>query len=178
MTGNGNFTTPYPPLAEVTAALDELDAAAQAAENGGTELTAIKDAKEDVADGLLSQLAAYVQSHANYSETVIRSAGIDVRNAPSPVGIPAQVLGLNALFSLLSQTIRLKWKRVRGAYIYRLLMTADINAPDSWQEIALVSSTRYMATGLTTGTRYWFKAEAVGSAGTGAASDPATMIAA
>ena len=178
MTGNASFATPDPPLASVTTAIDDLEKAYTNAIDGGVDLTAIKDEKDAELDNLLAKLAAYVQNQSGYSETVIRSAGMDVRNLPAPVGIPRQVLGLIALFSVLAGTIRLRWKRVRGAYVYHVYMTDDVTKPETFKLTGTVTSSRFIQTGLESGKHYWFRVEAVGSAGTGAPSDPATMIAA
>jgi hypothetical protein len=178
MTGNGSFTTPSPTLAAVTTAIVDLETAYDNALGGGVALTAIKDEKEAVLDSLLMQLAAYVQSKSNFSETVILSSGMGVRNAPAPVGIPSQVMGLVALFSLIIGTIRLRWKKVRGAYVYHVFMTDDIGKPETFKLIGTSTSTRFVITGLDSGKRYWFRSEAVGAAGTGAVSDSASMLSA
>ena len=46
-----------------------------------------------------------------------------------------------------------------------------------WHFLANSRKCAYPATGLTTGTRYWFRVTAEGAAGPGPASDPATNVA-
>jgi hypothetical protein len=86
-TANPSFPNPIPPLAAVTAAIDDL----QTAEHGA--LTRIKGAvvlrneKRTALVGVLHQLAAYIQAVADADTTnaasIIESAGVAVRKTPT-----------------------------------------------------------------------------------------------
>jgi hypothetical protein len=82
LTGNASFSTPTPSLATVSTAINNLDAAftaAQAARQDAKSKTSDQNAKEDIVDGLMTQLEAYVESVAGNNEQLITSAGMDAR---------------------------------------------------------------------------------------------------
>jgi hypothetical protein len=74
MTGNANYTTPSPTLAVVTTALDALDAANQAALEGGRVAISARRGARVEALSLLRQLGAYVQGHCQRDRTFLLSS--------------------------------------------------------------------------------------------------------
>ena len=119
MTGNAHFTTPQPPLSVITAAADELEAAAadtQAARQTTTTKTTIQNSKEDVLDRVVSQEGGYVTATSGGDEAIIQSAGMDVRAAPGTIGIPSppQALGATAGITMARWTSHgIRWSRRR-----------------------------------------------------------------
>jgi chitodextrinase len=75
--------------------------------------------------------------------------------------------------------IDLNWQPVRGAASYAIVRSTTGNVANAGDWAAAGTSTKSKASvsGLTSGTRYWFRVAAVGSAGQGPWSDPATAIA-
>lgn len=74
MTNNPRFANPHPPLNDVTAGLNELQAAFALVQSAKTEATTrvgTQDNVESKVDQLLTQLAAYVESIAGKDDTVI-----------------------------------------------------------------------------------------------------------
>src|SRR5260221_984045 len=65
------FPSPIPPLAEVTAAIDALEAAHNAAQGGGPALTAIMYDKEELLDSVLNRLANFVEIIADGDDAII-----------------------------------------------------------------------------------------------------------
>ena len=53
----------------------------------------------------------------------------------------------------------------------------DPISPTSWQQASVVTKSKTTVSGLTSGTKYWFRVAAVGTAGQGPWSDPATKLA-
>lgn len=99
LTGNTNFPTPQPALAQVTASINELDTAyaeAQAARQEAKARTTILSQKEEATDRVLTQLAAYVESVSGGDEALIQSAAMDVRAPGTPAGTPPAPEALNA----------------------------------------------------------------------------------
>ena len=66
LTGNKNYSTPVPALADVQTARDAFAAAMAAAAGGGVALTSAKNDRRDELAALLRALAGYVQLHFNY----------------------------------------------------------------------------------------------------------------
>ncbi|HYY93693.1 MAG TPA: hypothetical protein VE713_04180 [Pyrinomonadaceae bacterium] len=117
LTDNPNFSAPHPPLAQVTAAINELEAAtnaAQAARQEAKARTAAQQAKEEALDKIMTQLVAHVESVAGDDPQLIMSAGLDVRAAATAAAPPA----LTATVGDHDREIDLSWNTVRGARSY------------------------------------------------------------
>jgi hypothetical protein len=180
MTGNANFTTPVPALTAITAKAGTLESsfnAAQAARQAAQQATTVQNTAEGDLDLALTQLAAYVENASAGDAAKIQSAGMDVRAAGAPVGALPAPLGLVALVGDMDAELDLDWDSVRGATSYVVQKSPDPITPTSWQQAIVVTKSKGTVTGLVSGTKYWFRVAAVGAAGQGAWSDPATKVA-
>lgn len=139
--------------------------------------TSIMHDKESALEGLLRQLAAYIESVAGDNESMILSAGIDVKGpgASQPTG--EAPLALSATEGDHDGEIDLSWNAVRGAKSYVIERSPDPPTPSSWVHQSVSSRSSTSVTGLVSGTRYWLRVAAVTSAGQSGFSDPATKIA-
>ena len=79
MTGNTNFTTPNPTLAVITAAINGLETASEAAADGGKALKANMRAKEKILNDLMVQLEEYISNVCAGDEQKILSSGMGVK---------------------------------------------------------------------------------------------------
>src|SRR5438045_9539448 len=80
LTDNKDFTTPNPPLAQVTAAIDavaQLNDDVQAARAAAKAKTSELNQQEATLDRALTQLAAYVESVGGDDEAKLISAGME-----------------------------------------------------------------------------------------------------
>ncbi len=180
MTGNANFATPSPTLASITTKTDDLETKfndAQAARLTAQQKTALQDTAERAADAAVTQLASYVDNTTAGDAAKIQSAGMEVRATPAPVGTLPAPAGLVATIGDLDGEIDLDWDSVRGATSYVMQRSVDPPTATSWQSAGVVTKSKGSVTGLTSGTKYWFRAAAVGAAGQGAWSNPATRTA-
>ncbi|MEI6236400.1 MAG: fibronectin type III domain-containing protein [Planctomycetota bacterium] len=75
-------------------------------------------------------------------------------------------------------TVDLTWDKVRGANSYMIQKSPDPITGGSWTMGAISTKSSATLSGLTSGTKYWFRVAAIGAAGQGAWSDPATKMAA
>ena len=179
MTGNPDFTTPVPSLAAVKNARLTLEQAVADTLNGGKAATFAKDQAEDVLDELLTQLAGYVVSVAGGDEAKIRGSGYDLRKRGEPIGDLPAPPNLKATFSEVPGRIDLAWGGVHGAHLYQVFMnTTDPDDEAAWKLITMTTRSRHVVLGLTTGKFYWFRVNAVGTAGESPMSDPAKSLAA
>ena len=180
ITGNGNFTTPDPKLADVQTALDNLQKSYTEA-NNLRQLSYAKTAEqnnhEKNVDILLTALGNYVETASRGDEAIIKSAGIDTRAKGAPVGIPAMPLNLSAAEGGKNGEIKLKWKSVKGAKSYIVRRSTDVAVAAQWQQEQVVTKAAAISTALVSGTQYWYQVAAIASAGQGAWSDPATKVA-
>ena len=180
MTGNPNFTSPQPPLAQVTTAQTDLDAAylaAQAARQDAKNKTSIQNQKEEALDGVLGQLANYVESISGGDEAKITSAGMDVRAAQTATGDLPAPESLSASAGDRDGEIDLSWDKVNRARSYVVERSPDPPAPGTWQHAAVSTKSQATIAGLTSGTKYWFRVAAVGPNGQSPWSNPAPKIA-
>jgi len=181
LTGNANFATPSPSLANITTATNGLSTAyseAQAARQSAKEKTVAQNQKEDAFDRLLTQLAGYVESVAGNNEQLILSAGMDMRAPATPAtDPPVQPQAVTSTAGDHDGEIDLSWDMVIGAKSYVIDKSADPVTAASWSHAGVSTKSSYTAQGLTSGTRYWFRIAAVNNNGQSGWSEPATKIA-
>ncbi len=185
MTGNANFPDPpgtTPDLADVTTANDELETAHVNAQTGGTTETAIQHEKETVVDNLLTQLGHFVEDIANNNpataESIILSAGMQVKKEAEPVGDLPAPENLKAEFGDEEGKIELDSDSVKGASAYVWNVSADPIAAGSWEMKddfeSLSTASKFIWEDLEPGAKFHFRVAAIGAAGRGAWSDPVT----
>ena len=181
LTGNPSFATPTPPLATVTTAIDDLESShadAQTAKQVAKTKTSAQNEREDTADKLMSQLAAYVESVGGENEELIRSAGMDTRSvAGASTASPTLPSALEASAGDHEGEADLSWDSVSGARSYIIERSPDPPTATSWAHAGVSTKARATIGGLTPGTRYWFRVAAVSTGGQSGWSDPATCIA-
>ena len=165
LTGNTNFPTPHPPLAEVTTAANELEAAtnaAQAARLEAKRLTAARDVKEDELTQLITQLGAYVESVAGGDEALIMSAGLEMRSdRTTDSSAPAAPETLTATTGNHEGEVELSWDAVRGARSYVVERTTNPQEASSWTQAGVSPRSSLIVEGLESGKRYYFRVAAV-----------------
>ncbi|HMF57845.1 MAG TPA: fibronectin type III domain-containing protein [Pyrinomonadaceae bacterium] len=181
LTNNTDFPSPQPTLAQVSAAINDLDTAyteAQAARQEAKARTSAQNQKEDAVDRAVSRLASYVESASDGDETKIKGAGLDTRTVGSSssdeITAPA---ALAATAGNHEGEIDLHWDKVSKARSYVIEMSADPPTVTSWQHKAVSLKSQATVEGLTSGTKYWFRVAAVSTNGQSGWSDPATKIA-
>ena len=180
MTGNATFPTPDPPLATISTSAADMENAynnANVARQDASMKVSIQDDKEIVLDANLQKLANYVESASDGNEAKIQSAGMSVRAKPVPVGALPMPAGLAATSGDKEGEIDLSWDRVTGAKSYEVEQSPDPITTSSWKHAGVSTKSSITVSGLTSGTKYWFRVAGIGAAGQGAWSDPATKYA-
>lgn len=180
MTGNANFTTPNPPLASLTTAKNNLSTAVQTVTTLDQQLEAARvdmAAKRGILHGLLTQEGTYVENTSAGDATKILSAGMEVRDEPAPPAPMPTPQNLRAFAGDNDGEIDLDWDSVKKAKSYEIQRSLDPVTATSWIAAGTVTKSKGTITGLTSGTKYWFRVRAIGAAGPGPWSDPATKIA-
>lgn len=173
MTGNANFSTPIPSLANVSAGATALENAYVAALNRDTEKKAImRNARKNL-ETLLTQEGDYVQSASGGDELKILSAGMDVKAPAQPVGLLSAPENLVAKDGGNEGEIELRWKKVQKSTGYLVEISTDDNDPTKWQFLANTTVTKYEAKNLPSGEIRYFRVCATNSAGNGTWSDVA-----
>jgi hypothetical protein len=180
ITGNANFANSGEQLVKIGEAATTLQAAytdATEAKGFAVTKTAIMNQEEDALDLLLTALGHYVEGECKGDDAKIKSAGMDIKAAASPIGIPQRPEGMKATEGLKNGSVNLKWKAAKGARSYMVRITATIADGNSGKQVLVVTKASATIETLESGTQYWFQAAAVGAAGQGPWSDPATKVA-
>ncbi len=179
MTGNPNFTTPTPTLASITTAVNNLETAYNAALSGGKVLTATMRDKEVILSGLLIQLSHYVEAAANGSETIILSAGMDVRAQAGGrriTGFTVQKGEMPGEIKLITPSL------ARHAYVWQMVEdplpveTPETDPEHTWEQIGISTTASFIKDSLEIGKKFWFRVANIGKDGQSPWSDPLPKI--
>lgn len=178
MTGNANFPSPKPTLAQITNARNALMTATEEAFNKDREKIALRNIRHDELKRLLNKLAFNVQDTSDGIEEKIISSGFETASRGSHVGLLHPPENLTAFPKWEPGHIMLRWKRIYKANSYIIEMSEGNPADETlWKSIAISTKAKHLITGLQTGHIYWFRVMAVNPAGKSGQSDPTRSIA-
>ncbi|MCB0810444.1 MAG: fibronectin type III domain-containing protein [Flavobacteriales bacterium] len=176
--GNPNFATPTPAMADLETAIGTLATtnAAVDANPGPVEHQARRVAMAAV-EGLVRQLAGYVQAISAGDADIILSSGFAVRRKGSPIGELPRPTKLESLLTNTTGRGSLRWQAEYGADLYHVFMS-ESNEPFNWQLVGATTKSRFNADSLEPGKFYWFAVTAIGTAGETSLSEPCRVMAA
>lgn len=174
MTGNPNFPTPVPSLADQTIMCDTLEVGIQDADSGDHNKIALRDEIFDDAKDMFRLVVYYVTQIAQGNAEIIRSAGLQVKEGRGPSHVPAQVQNLKAVYYGVAK-IKLLWRSVGVQPHYNIERTTDpVNGP--WTMVGIGTfRTRFVVEDLTPGVEYYFRVSADNSLGQGEVSEVANF---
>ena len=180
MTGNANFTTPVPPLLDVTARTTKTETAktnADAAKATSIEMTALLHQEEKELDLILTKLANYVEVEANDDAAVIESSGYTPASKGTPVGTLPQPQNCGITTGDNAGEVDPSCDNVKGAktYVWQINIVDPVKEGD-WKDAITTTKSTCIIPNLVSGSRCWVRVAAVGAAGRSAWSDPATKI--
>ena len=179
MTGNANFPSPTPTLAQVTAARTALVAALADAESGAHADIAKKNEAVRTLRDLLTKLARYVNSVAGGDVDKAVTSGFELAKRPDPIDRLEAPQELSARMSSYAGRIDLHWDKVRGARMYQVYICAgDPAVAANWSVVGVSGKTRHTVTDLASNTFFNFRITALGRVGEGPASEVVTAKAA
>jgi len=163
LTGNETFPNPDVSLAEAKAAVDALEAAYLATQDGShTAVSAMHDTEEK-ADDLFRILVAYVNLIANGNETEILSAGFHVSKQSGAIQKPE----LDAQNGDNSGNVWLVARAVEkaGAYIWQYAKDVVPTSDEGWVTAGHSTQSYFQVKGLTVGSKYYFRVVAITPSG-------------
>lgn len=179
MTGNANFPNANPSMADLQTKRNASDNKSKDYDSKKQALDLLLTERNNAVAELetaLTSEAGYVESTSGGDDAKIQSAGMDIRAQAAPVGPPAQPQNLSATAGDNDGEVDMQWDSARGAKTYEIQTSPDPITATSWQHRSTVTKSSATIGGLPSGTRCWFRVRAVGSAGSGPWSDPATKI--
>jgi hypothetical protein len=160
MTGNVNFVTPVPSLAEIAAAHTDYTVALGDAETGGKGAVALKNKTRDILEALLVKLAHYVLIYGNDDEVILLSSGFSLSKGINPVGILPKPTGFSVK-SAEKGMATLKLTKINGAGVYQF--EYRVVGTEVWTTF-LSTKSAALVEPLTSGLEYEFRVTAAGSA--------------
>ena len=182
MTGNANFTTPLPPVADFTpvrAAYATALGAFNTAQAAAKLATTNKDTARAALESMLTGRGNYVEliaSGAADPAAVVESAAFAVRSAKTPPSVPPPVANLSLTAGDNAGELDLQWDPVDVASHYNVQTSPDPITATSWTAQPDVTKSKAVVLGLTSGAKTWVRVRAAGTGGIGAWSDVATKI--
>jgi len=158
MTNNTNFPTPFPPLSDLQTAINGLNDANAASQSGiSGSGTAVNAAKRKLSR-VLKAMAAYVEYVSDDDETVAITSGFNFKQpAHSTPNVFTATQGVQ------SGTVDLGSPAIGGAYVWEL--TPDPIGISAWSSAGTTILANLTVTGLTPGTKYWFRVAAITNEG-------------
>lgn len=181
MKDNANFPDPTPDIQHISKVSDELKIAnseALAARQIAESKTQIQLQKEEAFDSALTKLAHYVEDTSDGDAAKIKSAGMEayIPGGAAPVGELPAPENFSASAGDKAGEIDLSWDYVKGAKSYIMQKQLDPHDDTQWEHAAIATKSKAIIENLERGKQYWFRVAAVGTAGQGPWSDPATKI--
>lgn len=178
LAGNLAFPTPQPTIAALKTAREKLESAIAAALNGGKDATFAKNTAEDELDELIVQEAGYVVSIAGGDEALILSAGFEVRKPGTPIGPLPKPPNMRADLTDQVGEILADWDPVHGVHEYEVQRNSgDPAVEGDWRVVGFTTKSKFLDTGLASGSVHWYRVRARGTAGESPMSDPARAMA-
>jgi hypothetical protein len=173
MTGNPSFPSPTPPLATVTQAIDDLQAAETAALARAKGAVATRNEKRTALIQLLQQLRTHIQSVADAAPenapSIIQSAGIAVKKTPVR---PKRVFAAKP--GAVSGTVKLVTDSAARRASYEWEYSTD--GGKTWVAMPSTLQTKTNLSGLTPGATVVFRYRALTKTGEGDWSLPTQLM--
>lgn len=143
------------------------------------EKRASLEASEAEWDVTLTALSDHVQSVSKGDLMMLQSTGFELQGVPAPIGELLAPTKVSARTNGVAGVIKLRFNRSRGATHY-VVQRASANPNDeaSWETLDTVSAASFEDTGLTSGTKYWYRIAAKGFTTTSGWSNPVCKMAA
>jgi len=155
MSGNSNFPTPAPALASITALINTAKQAISTASTKNKGTAAPMHEAIQALEAEMKGLVGYVETIANANQangtSIIQSSGMDVKKPASRKPKTFSVKAENSPGAVLLNTKAVS----RSSYNYQV--TTDSTLASGWTTIAISNTAKYLKTGLTSGTRYFFR---------------------
>ena len=179
--GNVNFSVDIAKITELDTKLTALDTKqteAGMARDASEQKTAERDTAREDLENTLTELVNFVNSKST-DEAILQTSGFDVYIPSEKVPVElVQVQNLSATEGDNDGEIDLQWDRVSGATAYGMQQSLDPNNPTNWTNLEGVGKTsKTTVSGLTSGTKYWFRVRAKRGNESAGWSDPATKVA-
>lgn len=176
LTGNVHFAVTDPPVADIQAMADDLEADIDAIGAGNKALIPHRNGLEEDAREMIRQLSYNIQFLSQGNEEKIKSAGFEVRKTNTTAPLPGQVMNLVAT-PVGPGKIKLKWDKDPGSAVYIIERATTLYPPEPagaiWDGIGKTRRVTATIDGLVPGQIYFFRVYGTNGDADGNPSDPA-----
>lgn len=163
LTDNATFPNPDVTLPEASDLVNRLEAANIAAQDGShIAISAMHDVEAEV-DTAFRKLASYVDRVADGHETTILSSGFHASKQPTPI-FKSEFAVEHGSYS---GSVKLVRKAVEGAKSYIWQHSKDMipESENDWLACGYSTRADMEVTGLTAGSKYWFRSAVITTVG-------------
>ncbi|HNU57144.1 MAG TPA: fibronectin type III domain-containing protein [Flavobacteriales bacterium] len=164
MKDNPLFPAPTPSLAEFQAGIERLSRSVIDTHMGGNRMEfLLKQQHKDEVSNLIKSLSAYVSIVAQGDPSIAMAAGLEFRKDAAPISRMSAPQELRARTGALPGTIKLRWKPVHGARLYRVFVYKGYGSTDKVVRDFQQSASNCLIDGLEPLEYYTFRVEAIGT---------------
>lgn len=163
MKDNPSFLTPIPALAEVEEALAAFNSSLSAANSGSHQAVAVKNESRKTLEGLMHDLAIYVNLTAKGDEAILLSSGFDLTKQAEAAGPLQAPVNVQVHPGQSKGSVEVSCNRVEHASSYTVEYRNLTNGNGNGAATAFATKPKVLINGLTSGNQYAFRVLAVGS---------------
>lgn len=170
MTGNSNFTIPFPALGDLQIAISDLNLAIIAAKPGDKVSTLVLHEKEKTLEMVLKALCSYVEYQSRGNENIALTSGFSIKKPKTAAAktFMAKNGDTTGVAELVTKS------EGNAAYVWQY--TKDPIGSIEWTDAGVSVKASLTVTGLSPLTNYWFRVAVVNSSGQQNWSDPFHLI--
>lgn len=186
LTGNIHYPEPWAPQVSTLAQLNDVLAEYRRNYTDGTVRDTVKTRARNAArttlEGLLHQLAPYLELIAQGNPIMLESTGYDLRRptirspaSNEPLSAPTE---FRVTRGRVSGTLEVHMARLNGAVSYEVSISQGDGSPSGeWKHvITSVSGLRILLQGLPPGESFWVRARGIANKGPGLWTDPIKVM--
>ena len=175
MTGNSDFQTPYPSLANITTAEENFNAALVKANGGSKSDTEHKNEMRAILEDALMLLASYVEDNCQNTASILLSSGFDMRSTPGKGAVAGAPTNLKVEDGSHSGEAIVSFKKALYATGYIVRYAEDL-VSGTWKYTEFSSKTKIGLSGLVVGKDVWVQVKSVNANGVSDWSDAMLVL--
>lgn len=174
MQANINFADPTPPIADITAKREALEAAIPLAANGDRVAVAKRNTLDKELSQLLVAQCRYVNSASHGDRDVALTSGFVAAKMPTRIPLVAPPFNVTAQPTTKGGEALVRYRTHYGTRTKQVFVTTeDPASKPEWTLAAVTTKNQCIIAGLDPTKYYWFRVNVVCSAGISGYSDPA-----
>ncbi len=174
MLANPHFADPIPAIAAITAKREALERAIPLAANGDRVALALRNTLDRELSQLLVAACGYVNCASNGDRDVALTSGFVAARTPSRIPLVDPPFNVSAKSTTKRGEVMVRFSTHYGSRTKQIYTTTEDPATNPvWKQAAVTTKTQCLITDLDPDKFYWFRLNAVCTAGISGFSEPA-----